>query len=207
LNGHEYVACQGQAAGTPPAGASHDSGFGLAGVTGAFVTRAEFNASIPPYRLFDDATSIKAAGLSLNLLCQQYSGTRLCEKIAEGSDVCCLFLDPAGKSVKDRQEEEGYHGGELSALTNLNMQTLLRARSRLDGNARKRFRIGIYDETVRYNIMIVDDRTCVVQLYLPNMRGIDSPTLVAKREEDDGKSIFGVFADIFSSLTERSTFL
>lgn len=192
---------------TPTDETTHDAKPELGGITGAFTTRAEFSALFPPYQLFDGAASISAAGLSLNFLCQQYPVPRLCEKISDGSDVHCLFLDPDGKHVREREKEEGYREGELSALTSLNIQTLLRARSKLDGSARKRFRVGVYDETVRYNIIIVDNQTCVVQLYLPSMRGIDSPTLTAVREENGGKSIFGVFAEVQSSLAERSRFL
>src|SRR5215469_14459882 len=43
----------------------------MAGVTAVFTSRSEFAASVPPSVLFDGAQRIRAAGLSLNLFCQQ----------------------------------------------------------------------------------------------------------------------------------------
>lgn len=42
---------------------------------------------MPPHTLFDQASSIKAAGLSLNMICQQYSDQRLRTILARGATV------------------------------------------------------------------------------------------------------------------------
>ncbi|WP_275414514.1 DUF5919 domain-containing protein [Planotetraspora kaengkrachanensis] len=61
----------------------------------------------------------------------------------------------------------------------------------------------VYDETIRFNILIVDGTTCVVQPYLPAARGVDSPTLVISNDAAaDG--LFPVFAQVFTSMWERS---
>jgi hypothetical protein len=201
-----------KAGGTPsgrpdsqPAGGQNE-GYGLAGVQAIFSTRSEFSAALPPHRLFDDAHSIEAAGLSLNLLCQQYPVRKLKGKLLRGDTVCCLFLDPNGRAIQEREKEEGYGQGELSSLTDLNLQTLLRARSALHDDLRGNFRIGVYDETIRYNIMIIDESRCVVQPYLPNARGVDSPTFLAERDREDG-AVFNIFSDIIAGLKDRSNFL
>src|SRR5487761_1152784 len=49
----------------------------LADVHAVFATRTEFIQAFPPRELFKDAQRIDMAGLSLNLLCQQYSDTDL----------------------------------------------------------------------------------------------------------------------------------
>jgi hypothetical protein len=41
-----------------------------------FPTRGEFTYAMPPHTLFDEAKDIRAAGLSLNLVCQQYPDQR-----------------------------------------------------------------------------------------------------------------------------------
>jgi Domain of unknown function (DUF5919) len=87
-------------------------------------------------RLFADATKIDAAGLSLNLLCQQYADQDLRALIEGGTNVRCLFLPPYGTSIASREREEGYPAGHLSALTEMNRQILLqRVRERLTEDA------------------------------------------------------------------------
>ena len=58
---------------------------------------------MPPQRLFAGATKIDAAGLSLNLLCQQYADQDLRALIEGGTSVRCLFLAPYGTSIAERE--------------------------------------------------------------------------------------------------------
>ncbi len=46
-------------------------GLGMAGVVAVFTSRSEFAATVDPASLFDSARRVRAAGLSLNLICQQ----------------------------------------------------------------------------------------------------------------------------------------
>jgi len=43
----------------------------------------------------------------------------------------------------------------------------------LPDEARSRLEIAIYEEMIRFNIVLVDERVSIVQPYLPAMRGID----------------------------------
>jgi hypothetical protein len=52
--------------------------------------------------------------------------------------------------------------GTLQALTALNISIITRLRDRLDPQAAGRLEIRLYDETIRFNIRIVDGSTCVV---------------------------------------------
>ena len=64
----------------------------------------------------------------------------------------------------------------------------------------------MYDETIRFNIILVDDQTCVAQPYLPHGRGIDSPTLLIRRNGAPG----GLYPDLRAGLrrlAERSRHL
>lgn len=175
----------------------------LCDVSAAFASRAEFVAALPPHVLLDGAREVRAAGLSLNMLCQQYPDQHLMRLIADGATIQCLFLDPDGAGIKAREREEGHPEGHVATLTRLNIQVLCRLRDRLTAPERSRFEIAVYDETIRFNIFLIDGVTCIVQPYLPDARGVDSPTLVIERTGAT-QSLYPVFDQVFSSLWERS---
>ncbi|MBW0116500.1 DUF5919 domain-containing protein [Pseudonocardia abyssalis] len=172
-----------------------------ADLTAAFATRAEFAEQMPPHTLLDQASSIKAAGLSLNMLCQHYSDQRLRATLARGAIVHALFLDPDGDATRAREVEEGHGVGDLASLTRLNMQMLRRLRAELPADERERVTMRTYDEPVRFNITILDDRQCIAQPYMPAARGVDSPTFVIRRRPD-GSGMFGSFERVFTALWE-----
>ncbi|MER5647275.1 DUF5919 domain-containing protein [Streptosporangium sp. NPDC002524] len=57
---------------------------------------------------------------------------------------------------------------------------------------------------IRFNILIVDGTTCVVQPYLPHARGVDSPTIVID-DNTAADGLFPVFGQVFTSMWERSS--
>jgi hypothetical protein len=115
-----------------------------------------------------------------------------------------LFLDPDGQAIRAREAEEGHSEGTLTMLTTLNITMLTRLRDRLDPETTKRLELRVYDETIRFNILILDRGLCIVQPYLPQARGVDSPTLViADNTAADG--LFPVFDQVFTDMWERST--
>ncbi|MET7667642.1 DUF5919 domain-containing protein [Micromonospora luteifusca] len=175
-----------------------------ADVTAIYANRSDFMAALPPHVLFDRATDIRASGLSLNLICQQYADNRLLKLLAAGTRLRCLFLDPAGEAIRRQEREDDYPDGHLSALTELNIQNLARRiRDRLPAGARDHLTIGVYDESIRANVLLIDDRLCVVQHYLPKMRGVDCPTMVIQRTAGSS-GLYPVFDEMFTSLWERS---
>ncbi|TDC55346.1 hypothetical protein E1281_12970 [Actinomadura sp. KC345] len=173
-----------------------------ADVTAVFTTRAEFSFAHPPHALLDGASSIRAAGLSLNMLCQQYPDQRLHRLIEDGTTLQALFLDPEGKAIRAREQEEGYTDNHLTTLTRLNIEVLTRLRKRLTPEAQDRLSVAVYDETIRFNITLLNDQLCVMQPYLPNARGLDSPTFLAERNST-GSGLYGTFEGIFTALWER----
>jgi hypothetical protein len=176
----------------------------MAGVQAVFTSRSDFAARVTPQSLIDGAPAVRAAGLSLNMICQQLPDRYLAQVITGGTELACLFLDPAGEAIAAREREEEYEPGFLSSLTRLNIDLLLRLRARLPAAARNSLGIAVYDETVRYNILIADGRACVVQPYLPRARGIDSPTLLIGPATEPG-SLYPVFDQIWDALAKRST--
>jgi hypothetical protein len=178
----------------------------LADVSAVFPTRADFTYHVPPHTLFDDAEEIRAAGLSLNLLCQHYPDQRLQRLVENGARLHCLFLDPDGEAIQAREQEEGYTDRHLTTLTKLNIEVLTRLRNRLPPDAQDRLTVAVYDETVRFNIVLIDDSTCVMQPYMPQARGVDSPTFLIERAT--GKTgLYDTFEQVFTELAERSRHL
>ncbi|GAB3909084.1 hypothetical protein GCM10029964_110070 [Kibdelosporangium lantanae] len=176
---------------------------GPADISAVYTTRSEFMHQMPPHQLFDGAHKISMVGLSLNLFCQQYSDRAVVEILESGGTVECLFLDPHGEFIKLREKEESHPDGVLSTLTTLNMQALQRLQARLSPEAHARLKIRTYDEVVRFNITIVDDITCVVQPYLPDARGVESPTLVLEKRDERG-GLFDTFTQVFTSMWTRA---
>ena len=172
-------------------------------VTAVYATRSELMSNYPPHALFDGA-SIRACGLSLNLICQQYGVHGLRRLIERGGSIQCLFLDPDGSAIRLREQEENYEPGPLSDLTRINIRSLQdRVRAQLPEEARSRLEVAVYDETIRFNIVLVDEQIAIVQPYLPAMRGIDSPTFLMRRRWPD-RGLFPVFEAIVSSLWTRA---
>jgi hypothetical protein len=169
-----------------------------------FPSRAAFMAALPPDALFQGASDISIAGLSLNLVCQHYSEQRLRRLLQNGSRMRCLFLAPNGNAMRAREQEEGYRPGALAHLTEVNIGILCRLRRTLDADAQQRFVLATYDEPVRFNVVLVDNRLCVAQPYLPGDRGVDSPTFLVRRRSDE-EGIFGTFERAFAWLWDRST--
>lgn len=171
-------------------------------VTQIYANRSEFAAKVPLEKLLDDACSIRASGISLNLLCQSYSDKHWQDLIENGASLRALFLEPKGVAVQARETEEGFREGDLSALTALNIQTLQRMRSRLPEPAQRLVEIGTYDEIPRFNILLIDEELCIAQPYLPNSRGVDSPTMVIRRRWPDA-GLYPTFAHVFESAWDR----
>ena len=142
-------------------------------------------------------------GVSLNMLCQQYPDQSLRAVVEAGATLRCLFLDPAGEAVKIYENEEGYIPGQISALTELNIQAVTqRVRDRLPDDARDRIEVATYDETSRFNLLLVDRSICVMQPYLLRTRGVDSPTFMITRQSGT-HGLFPLFDQVFASLWER----
>jgi hypothetical protein len=81
---------------------------GLAGVEAVFASRSEFAAQVEAQSLLHDAQAVRAAGLSLNMICQQLPDHFLIRTLTSGTRLTCLFLDPDGDAITIREREEEY---------------------------------------------------------------------------------------------------
>lgn len=75
--------------------------------------------------------------------------------------------------------------------------------ARLPADARDRLRLAAYDETIRFNILLAGDHTCVAQPYLPHARGVEAPTLLIRSTSGPG-GLYPVFEQVYEALAERS---
>ncbi|MEU4557439.1 DUF5919 domain-containing protein [Actinoplanes sp. NPDC023936] len=168
-------------------------------VEAVYPSRSEFLSKMPPHALFDGAADIRAVGLSLNLICQQYADSRLAQMVRDGTHLRLLFLDPAGSAIRQREVEEGMTAGHLGSLTTLNLQGILRIRDRLPAEIRDRIDVATYDQTIRVNVMLINDAVCVAQTYLPHSRGVEAPTIVIKKRWP-AAGLYPVFERTFNEL-------
>ncbi|MEU4422912.1 DUF5919 domain-containing protein [Actinoplanes sp. NPDC024001] len=175
----------------------------FADVEAVYPSRSEFTSKMPPHALFDCATDIRAVGLSLNLICQQYADSRLAQLAQDGARIRLLFLDPAGTAIRQREIEEDMTAGHLGALTALNLQGVLRVRDRLPAEMRDRIEVATYDQTIRVNITLINDSLCIAQQYLPHARGVESPTMVIKKRWP-AAGLYHVFERTFDELWSGS---
>lgn len=173
----------------------------LAGVTSVYTSRSAFMSAVPIHTLFEGVHLLRASGLSLNLLCQHYSDTGLCAVVESGATIQALLLQPEGRAIRDREQEEGYPPGYLSTLNELNLNVLRKARERLPDDARANLQIGLYDATIRFNVILIDDRLCIAQPYLPGSRGVDSPTFVIEPQQSS-HGLYDTFEQLFESAWE-----
>ncbi|MBM7783563.1 DUF5919 domain-containing protein [Tenggerimyces flavus] len=177
----------------------------FADLSAIYMTRSDFASEVSLTELLDNADTIDAVGISLNLLCQQYPDRNLRAVLERGATLRCLFLDPASEAVKTYEDEEGYIPGQISALTELNIQAIVkRVRDRMPIEAQARLQVATYNETSRFNLLIVDHQVCVMQPYFPHTRGIDSPTFMINRQTLPG-GLFPIFEQVFETLWERGT--
>ncbi|MEV4112434.1 DUF5919 domain-containing protein [Nonomuraea sp. NPDC049695] len=86
----------------------------MADVTAVFSSRAAFSSAYPAPVLFDHATDIKAAGLSLNAICQSYPHHQFKRLLESGTHIKCLFLDPKGQAIQAREIDEEHVPGTLT---------------------------------------------------------------------------------------------
>jgi hypothetical protein len=173
-------------------------------LAGAYVRRAEFTSAFPLFDLLAAASLVRASGVSLNLLTQHYSDVQIRRLVKNGTRFQLIFLDPDSDAMKLREEEEGYSRGLLRGLTETNIRIMNeRVREQLQIEARDRFAIALSNEIVRFNIILIDEKFCVFQPYLPQARGVDSPTFVADSGFSDA-GFFYIFEQVFTSLWKRA---
>ncbi|MBC7276216.1 DUF5919 domain-containing protein [Nocardioides sp.] len=175
----------------------------LAGVTHVFQNRPAFLREFSTSRLFDAATEVDGLGLSHNLLCQQYSDGDLADLLGRAR-VRLLFLDPDGEAIRVRNTEEGHAEGHLSEWTRVNLQVIAKHRASLSPDAADRVQVRLYDETIRFQVMLIDGNLGIVQPYLPRGRGLDSPTF-AMQHLIGAPSLYSTYRQIFDDIWARGS--
>lgn len=166
-----------------------------------FPDRSALQRKLPFAELVGEAQEIDAMGVSLNLLCQNYSGRELHRLAAAGCRMRLLFLNPAGDAMRQREKDEGLKRGILGRLTTMNILHARRIRAKLADPGH--IEIRLYEETPRFNAYLVDGDAAVVQPYLRRSRGVESPSFVLRAgagEAELRRGIFPLFREEFDQL-------
>jgi hypothetical protein len=179
-SGHESAAAQALRA--PVDAVEELIGDRYADVIGVHQDRVRLQRNLPVEDLLAGARRLDALGISLGLLCQNFTGRRLIGLADSGCRVRLLFLNPASSALRRRERELGLGRGELGKSVEMNIMHVRRVRARLrDAGA---FEIRVYDELPRVSAYLVDgdgpDGLAVVQPYLRRSRGMESPVLVLR---------------------------
>jgi transcriptional regulator with XRE-family HTH domain len=170
-----------------------------------YKTRTEFNKDFSYPRMFENAHSIRAAGISLNAIAMNYDRELIKSAILE--DNCHLqlcFLDPKGTRCAEREEEEEYDPGVLARFTNTNLIVIggLRKQiAKVDPSKSSLLELRVYDMIPRFNIYIVDDALMTVQSYAYG-RGEETPILVLERKNAGG--LFDYYTSIVKHILDHS---
>jgi transcriptional regulator with XRE-family HTH domain len=168
-------------------------------------TRTDFNRGFSYLRMFEDAHSILAAGISLSAIARGNEREEIPRLVLENNcHIQLCFLDPMGKQCPEREEEENHDPGVLAKTTDGNIFHVKRIRDRIakiNTEQSRLLEIRIYDMIPRYNIYIVDDTLMTVQSYAYG-RGQETPTLVLERKSDGG--LFDFYASAARHILEHS---
>lgn len=169
------------------------------------LNRTEFTRHFSYPRMFENASTILAVGISLNAIAMSYSTESIIDSIIENKCRYILcFLDPDGQRCAEREREENSQGEIISKLTRINISFIEDIRKRIDEidpDAAKRLEIMIYDLVPRYNIYMVDDSIMTLQFYAYG-RGEDTPTFVMRRYGPHG--LFDFYASVARYILKRA---
>lgn len=175
-------------------------------VQSIYRTRTEFNKMFSYPRMFENAQSILAVGISLNAISQNYDRELIRKAILEdGCLIQLCYLDPQGGRCAEREDEEGYTGGVLASYTNTNLIVVNDLRNRImriDREKAKQLDIRIYNMIPRFNIYIVNDTLMTVQGYAYG-RGEETPIFVLERKTRG--SLFDFYVSTAKHILKNST--
>lgn len=152
-------------------------------------SRTDFNQDFSYAKMFENAQSILAAGISLNAITLSHGRDNLFNYITNNNCKLQLcFLDPNGKRCAEREEEENHKPGHIAGITKVSIHLLETLQDMIEQSSpehNKNLEIRVYDLTPRFNIYIVDDILMTVQSYAYG-RGQATPTLLLKRKMQGG---------------------
>lgn len=168
-------------------------------------TRTDFNKEFSYPRMFENAHSILAAGISLNAIALNYDREILIRQILDNNCVIQLcFLKPWAERCREREEEERHPKDLLSNLTDTNIKLISLVKTRVEKVDKAKvssIAIKVYDMIPRFNIYIVNDTLMTVQHYAFG-RGEETPILVLKRKTRGG--LFDYYLSAAQHILEHS---
>jgi len=129
--------------------------------------------------------------------------TALAERLAAGKNVEIFFLDPTGAGAALRQTEDSLGLRNTLGRIRASIKAAWDISERLEGKARARLTIYVYDSTPSLGVTWVDD-WMVVTHYLPGSINLTSPCLKVEAQPDP-KSLYAVYAENVNNIRDKST--
>ena len=145
-------------------------------IKAVFATRASMNQSCRLDDLIATAHTVSVVGISNSEVTARINPSAIENCVEHGGTVEILFLDPNGQFTPLREKEEGLRVDRIKNITNINIETALDFRDRLQNN-RDNYKLYIYDKQPRMNMIFVDDNL-ILQYYANNIPGIGNPSFL-----------------------------
>jgi len=156
-----------------------------------FPDRTAFDACISYQAIFLKAKTIRGLGISCNAILQNWGQNNVVNIIKKNEcRVKLLIMDPDSNFISQRERDESHVPGTIADITKTNIALAKKLRRQLREGYSDYFSYKLYQRPASLNMFIIDRSFIVVQHYIPETRGQETPVFVIQREADD----FGVFS-------------
>lgn len=167
-----------------------------------YAKRASMSQDYDLPSLVAGSKMIRCIGISNTELTAKMDPDAIIYALSNGADIEIVFLDPDGINTKRREEEEHQESGRISNITKTNMGYSKNLRRRLPDNLKENYRIYVYDEVPRLNIILLDS-TLILQYYANSIPGLKNPCFVIEKQDDESP-LFEFCLSVFNSLKDSA---
>lgn len=133
----------------------------------------------------------------------------LLERLRSGVTVIVLFLDPEGKAVRTRAEED--KGRNTGKAIRASIKEMWEIRRQLEGEkaSQDRLQLRVYDATPSSGMTWVDDSFMIVTHYLAGFANLTSPALKVKpvQTRPGERDLYRTYEENAEQLIRRSTLI
>lgn len=170
-----------------------------------FRDRNGFDSCVSYQALFANAQHIRGLGISCNAILMNW-GLRNLEHIVieKNCRIQLLMLEPEGNFIRQREEEERQTPGTIVDVTKSNLALAKRFWEALPIKKRELFEVRNYDRPVSLNMYIIDRSFVVIQHYMPDTRGQETPVFVIRHDELES-GLFDAYEQLFETLWGTSS--
>ena len=154
-------------------------------ISKTYMTRKEMMTDVTHVKLIENASNVKAVGISNSDIMRKLEYNVFKNIIGRGGEITIGFLKPEGQFTLLREHEEGLKRGGIRAATEYNLQIVRDIYDELTDIQAARFKVYLYDRCPRVNIIIADN-VALLQFYDSFNRGMYNPGFMIKKEANRG---------------------